>query len=243
MPPSKPIVPRLSHNTHPSPPYDDDSLTKCVYKSQTLLTEDQRWRQDFLGLHFRTICLSKAQLALGFKGLSKIMHMGTMHPLDSALTPDSSRVMNFATRAGIAALMLYRRTSAPLNSDQAGDIGWAQAYYKSHVGLKADKLDVDDSVDDLRLLAAVCTFRAGASAPNRDWPVLIKDDPRWCLVSCKEEWPALMNAYPQTRSYLELFSIACTLVPPAEALHHSWYSQNPIVSIALPDLDCTLSGP
>ena len=225
------------------PPHDDNSLIKCLHRSQSFLTEDKRWRQDFLGLHFRTICLSKAQLALGFKGLSEVMNMETMHPLDSVLTPDSSRVMNFATRAGIAALMLYRRTPAPLNSDQEDGIGWAQAYYKSHVTLKADKLDVDYSVEDLRLLAAACSFRAGASVPNRDWSVLLEDDPRWCFVSCKEEWPALMRTYPQTRESLELFSIACTLVPPAEALHHSWYSQKPLVSVVLPDLDCALPFP
>ena len=227
----------LAHNAHRSPPYDDASWKAQFTTSWAFVAEDKRWRQDFLGLHFRTLFLAKRLEFQEFKSVSSVVDMATMYPLDAQARPDLAVIADYATRAGIAAIMLYRRTSAGLNARQTEQLDWSIAYYRGHIMLRAARGDTNATVDDLRFLAAQCALKPTSAAPNRDWKALMDDYTRWCLVASKHEWPDLMNDYPLTRPYLEAFAILTELVTPAQALQQVWYSSEPSESLALPDLD------
>lgn len=233
-------APVLSHNAHPNPPYDDESLKKCVRNSWELLTEDKRWRQDFIGLHLRTMCLPKTLTAIGFNAVAQVVNVATMHPLDPIQTPELASAMDFATRAGVAAMVLYRRTPKKLTQEQYVQLDWAIASYRSHIVRKVEKLDTHDTVEDLRFLASSCMLREKTCSHNRDWSVLIPDDIRWCLAAGKDDWPMLMEIYPKTREYLEAFAVLCELVSPVDALRRVWYTQTPVDQLALPDFDAPM---
>ena len=222
---------------HMSVPYDAQSLDQCIKDAYDSLTKPTRWRQDFLGLQYRTLCLPKELVKQGFAEVSKVVDVSTMAPLDPAAHPDLTRIMDFATRAGVAALMLYRNTVDKLDDVDAGKQDWSISYYRSFVRMRAEKLDVDLSLDDLRFLAATSTLRSGAGAPKRDWPVLMQDDTKWCLVAPRQEWPDLIETYPQTHPFFEASSMLKDLVSPPDALRQVWYSPAPAESLALPDLD------
>lgn len=227
----------LSAHAHMNPPHDDQSLEKCSKDAYDKLSTPNRWRQDFLGLQYRTLCLPKSLVKQGFAEVTKVVDVATMVPLDPLAHPDLARTMDFSTRAGVAALMLYRQTVDTLDPVDAGKLDWSISYYRSYVRMRAEKLDVDASLDDLRFLAATSTLRSGAGAPKRDWPALMEDDTKWCLVAPRQEWPHLMEAYPQTRPFFDTFSMLNDLVSPAHALRQAWYSTAPAEILALPDLD------
>lgn len=231
------LDPDLPLRAHLSVPYNDDSLAKCYKEAYDSLSEPKRWREDFLGLQYRTLCLPKDVVKSGFAQVAKLFDVSTMTPLDPQAYPDLARTMDFATRAGIAALMIYRLTVDKLDDEHVGQQEWSASYYRSHIRLRAERLQVDASMDDLRFLAASCTLRSGAGAPKRDWPALMKDSTKWCLVAPRHEWLALADAYPQTQPYFEAFTMLQDLVTPTEALRQLWYAPGPADVLQLPDLD------
>lgn len=234
------VYPQISHYKYSNPPCDDASLQDCIRKAYNFVVSQRNGRQDFLSLNFRTLCLPKALVAQGFNAVSSVINVSTMYPVYKDEHPDIAKTMDFATRAGIASLLLHRATPEPLHLEQRDGIGWALAYYRKHIIECVEQLDTNATLDDLRFIAASCTLRPGANVPNRDWEALLKDDIKWCLAAEKQEWPTLIQTYPQTRAYFETLFIVNTLVPPMDALRHVWYSATPTEHIALPDLEASV---
>lgn len=225
-----------NHAFHPNPPLTTDALHACIERSSQLLGEDKRWHPDFLALHFRTLCLPTTLVDKGLNAVREVIDTASMQPLDRTATPDLARIMDFATRASVASLVLYRKRPDYLNPILAQELGLACAYYRGYIIKLVKNDDVHHTVTDLRFLASLCTIRPDASAPHRDWEALLADDIRWCLVADAREWPGLILAYPQTAPYLELFAVLKQLVSPGEAMRQLWYPSSPNEAVELPDL-------
>lgn len=229
----------LNEGAYQNPPYDVASLTACLTASFKFINNIHTlWNPDRMGLYFRTLCLLPNLEQLEFDAVAKILNFATMLPLDPIQRPDLWKRTDFARRASVAAIVFYREPGDVSTNAQTSLMSVACNYYQQEVMLKAEKSDANDTVEDLRLLASSCCLVCEyVFVPHHDWPVLIADDVRWCLVAGKDDWPMLMDTYPQTREYLAPFSILCELVSPIEALRHVWYTQNPMELLTQPDFD------
>lgn len=207
---------------HASPPTTKEELEQCWLYVRSQLQRDTSWSEDALGLYYRTLCIPPMYALTGVGKLANLMDMATMQVLTPSEQPALAAAMGLATRAGICAQLLYRRTSEALSANELSQQEWAQAHFMNSVVNCAHRGELRTD-DDLRCMAIGATMRASAGAPNRNWNSLLQDDARWSLAAPPSEHCALMVQYPQTRQYLEPFSMLCQLVPPLQALHRLWY--------------------
>lgn len=220
--------------SHHSPPTTKEELQQCWLDVRSKLQRDARWNEDALGLYYRTLCIPPMYALTGIERLTELLDMATMQVLHPHEQPALVAAMDLATRAGACALLLYRRTPEPLTPRQLSRQEWAQAHFMNSV-VNCAHGGESKTNDDLRCMAIGATLRAGAGAPCRDWDVLVLDDARWSLAAAADERHALMEKYPQTRQYLEPFSMLCQLVDPPAALHRLWYpSAHVIKDLPLP---------
>lgn len=217
---------------HHSPPKTKEELEQCWLNVRSLLQRDTPWNEQALGLYYRTLCIPPMYALTGVERLTQLLDMATMQVIHPNDQPVLAAAMDLATRAGTCAQLLYRRTSEALSANELSQQEWAQAHFMNSVVNAAHRAEPKTN-DDLRCMAIGATMRGGAGAPNRNWPVLIEDDPRWALAAPVAEQSSLMVQYPQTRQYLEPFSMLCQLVPPLQALHRLWYS-SPDAASTLP---------
>ena len=219
---------------HHSPPKTKEELEQCWLNVRSLLQRDTPWNEEALGLYYRTLCIPPMYALTGVERLVQVLDLATMQALNPSVQPVLAQAMDLATRAGTCATLLYRRSSAELYAEQLSQQEWAQAHFLNSVVNAAHRAEPKTN-DDLRCMAIGATMRGGAGAPNRNWPVLIKDDPRWSQAAPAAEQSGLMVQYPQTRQYLDPFMLLCQLVPPLQALHRLWYPS--------PEAGSTLSLP
>lgn len=219
---------------HHSPPKTKEELEQCWLNVRSLLQRDTPWNEEALGLYYRTLCIPPMYALTGVERLVQVLDLATMQVLNPSVQPVLAQAMDLATRAGTCATLLYRRSSAELYAEQLSQQEWAQAHFLNSVVNAAHRAEPKTN-DDLRCMAIGATMRGGAGAPNRNWPVLIKDDPRWSQAAPAAEQSGLMVQYPQTRQYLEPFMLLCQLVAPLQALQRLWYPS--------PEAGSTLSLP
>lgn len=222
---------------HESTPETDEDLRQCWSRVRAQLQTDASWSAARLGLYFRTVCTPPALYLAGLARMSQHLDVSCMQVLDSGKEPTLAATMDFATRAGQASLLLYRRTPGALGPQELAEQEQAQTHFMASVVDLANRGVHHTSTDDLRFLALAATFRRGASAPGRDWTLLLAEEPRWCLAAFPQVRPALMQAHPQTASYFREFDMLRELVPTLDALHRVWYppGEDESTVYALPD--------
>lgn len=222
------------HNTTPE---TDDELHQCWNRVRAHLQTDAAWSTTRLGLYFRTLCVPPALYLAGLARMHEHFDVSSMRALHPEKEPDLAAAMDFATRAGEAALLLYRRNPGALDPDELRGQEQAQTHFMACVVDLANRGMHHTSMDDLRFLALTATVRHGASAPGRDWELLLAEEIRWCLAAHPIVQAALMQKYPGTAPYLREFALLCELVPPLDAMHRVWYPrlEQDCLVYALPD--------
>lgn len=235
--PLNPAFDRDSEDFHENTPINDDAIRQCWNRVRAQLQTDAAWSTARLGLYFRTVCVPPAIYLSGLSRMSQHFDVSCMRALHPDRDSGLAATMDFATRAGTAALLLYRRMPGILEPDELAGQELAQTHFMASVVDLANRGMHHTSMDELRFLALAATFRRGASAPGRDWKILLAEEPRWCLAATPAVRPTLMQAYPETVPYFMEFAMMRELVPTLDALQRVWYppSKEDSTVYALPD--------
>lgn len=224
-------------SVHDIVPSNDEELHQCWTSVRAQMQKDTSWSPERLSLYFRTLCVPPTLFLRGQASMARDFDLSTMQVMDPKREPELNQTMAFATRAGTASLLLYRRTPGTIEPKELALQEQAQAHYMASVVDLANRGKHDTSANDLQYLALAATFRRDAGAPRRDWSSLLFQELRWCLAAPAQTRHLLMQSHPETVPHLREFTMLCELVSPFEALHQIWYPspRNDVTLYALPD--------
>ena len=110
----------------------------------------------------------------------ELSSMQVVHPKKE---PELAQTMAFATRAGAAALLLYRRIPGTMEPRELAPQEQAQAHYMASVVDLANRGQYATSMNDLQYLSLAATFRRDAGAPPQR--LVSRTCTRIALVPCR----------------------------------------------------------